>query len=521
MLVYGDARRRAGTAALLEAAAAGGPDAFFAASELAQGLIDAEFEARGEDELTPTHRAAMDLLVALVTEATVARAAERLRALPLPDEVTVTTPEGYAFYAVYPQAYRMAARSVAWSSPPLVIGLRSIGTGLAAVVAAATDGTPLTLRPTGHPFAREIRASSALRTRLAAHPGPFAVVDEGPGLSGSSFGAVADLLEGLGVSPERIVFLPSHAGDLGPKASPRHRARWATARRAVATLDDILSADPIGGWFADLIGPVMRVEDLSGGSWRMSDSATPADPPRERRKFRLTTPSGRWIARFAGLGAIGEAKWARAQALHAAAFTPQPLALRRGFLLERWEDGAPLDLTGAERPRFLAHLARYIAFRARAFPATAEDGASAEALCEMALANAGLRLSPPIIGPRVHVDGRLHPWEWLKRPDGSFCKLDALDHSCAHDLIGCPPAAWDVAGAVVEFDLSAAETASLVEAVARAEGPAIDQPTLGFFETCYTAFQLGLWSLAEASAPNLARRELYARRLSSHTHRLC
>ena len=53
----------------------------------------------------------------------------------------------------------------------------------------------------------------------------------------------------------------------------------------------------------------------------------------ERRKFRLTTDSGVYLARFAGLGGIGEAKLARARALAAASFAPAPIALRRGFLL--------------------------------------------------------------------------------------------------------------------------------------------------------------------------------------------
>ena len=55
----------------------------------------------------------------------------------------------------------------------------------------------------------------------------FAIVDEGPGLSGSSFGCVADWLEDNGVAPERIHVFPGHDGPLGPAASARHRDRWA------------------------------------------------------------------------------------------------------------------------------------------------------------------------------------------------------------------------------------------------------------------------------------------------------
>lgn len=519
MLVFGDARRACSTAAFVErvrAAQSRGDSmgAFVAASGLAQGALDAEFEGAAQDELTALHLAAVDLLAGVVRGQPAEAELEALRRLS-PEQIEVTTPEGYAFYAVYPQAYRLAAARIAWETPPLVIGLRSIGTGLAAVVTEAT-GAPVfvTLRPTGDPFAREVRAGPALKARLAAHGGPFAIVDEGPGLSGSSFGAAADLLEDLGVEPGRIVFLPSHGGPPGPQANPRHRDRWRTARRAVATLDDLLVEEPLADWFADFTGADVAVEDLSAGGWRrLVGSAPPADPPRERRKFRLTSPRGAWIARFAGLGSIGEAKLARAQALHAAGFAPEPLALRRGFLLQRWQDGDPLDVHGAERGRFLAHLARYLAFRARAFPAAPDEGADGDALAAMVERNAGLRLQAPPFGPRVHVDGRLQAWEWLRRADGSFCKLDALDHSCAHDLIGAQDIAWDVAGAVAEFKLTTDEAAGLVAGLARSGGPPIPPRTLAFLDVCYAAFHLGLWTLAGSAPGAAAERRRYQARL--------
>src|SRR5207244_3998976 len=112
-----------------------------------------------------------------------------LATLQLPPTIRCKTPEGYAFYAVYPQSYFAAARAYPWSSPPLVLGLRSIGTSLASAVAAATGGRALSLRPCGHPFARQIRGGEALNSLIRAHAGPFAIVDEGPGLSGSSFSA--------------------------------------------------------------------------------------------------------------------------------------------------------------------------------------------------------------------------------------------------------------------------------------------------------------------------------------------
>lgn len=480
MLVYGDRRRDVSTTEVLARRDV------FSTAELAQGLIDAEFEASGFDDLTLLHRAAIADLRALAA----GREPSALAALPLPPRVIVKEPEGYAFYAVYPEGFAEAARSVAWSAPPFVIGLRSIGLGLAAHVAEASGAADMvSLRPLGPPFRRTLRLSDALRATLAAHPGPFAVVDEGPGLSGSSFGAVLDLLQALGVGLDRIVVLPSHAGDLGPEADPAHRRRWAQVRRAVVAFPELARRRPMAELFADLIGPAIAVEDLSGGAWR-EGRALPAFPQQERLKYRITTANGRWIARFAGLGAIGAAKLERAHALHAADVAPEPVALRWGFLLSRWVDGEMSRPTADE-------LARYLSVRAEL---PAPPGATVEELAEMVRVNAselGLDLTPrpPRARPRpVAIDGRLHAWEWIRTPAGVLLKTDALDHCCAHDLVGGQDIAWDVAGAAVELGLSD----EAVERLRAALGA--DADLTAFCRLAYPAFQAGLWTFAGDAA---------------------
>src|SRR4051812_20782606 len=107
------------------------------------------------------------------------------------ERVEVRLPEGFAFYAVYPEAYIAAARRLNLKGMPSVIGIRSIGTTLGAVVAAALGAPPpTTVRPFGDPFARQVELADQVVD--GAH---YVIVDEGPGLSGSSFGAVADWLE--------------------------------------------------------------------------------------------------------------------------------------------------------------------------------------------------------------------------------------------------------------------------------------------------------------------------------------
>ncbi len=71
----------------------------------------------------------------------------------LPQAVEFRLPEGFAFYAVYPEQFIEAARRLELRGAPRVIGIRSIGTTLGAVVAAALDAPPPdTVRPFGDPF---------------------------------------------------------------------------------------------------------------------------------------------------------------------------------------------------------------------------------------------------------------------------------------------------------------------------------------------------------------------------------
>ncbi|MDQ2762935.1 MAG: hypothetical protein M3Y22_05445 [Pseudomonadota bacterium] len=518
--------------------------ALIESGQLAQGLADAEFDNLGWDQDSPAQTAAMGLAVGVARRFSaspceaadprfsVAAQLTGLAALPLPALVNCKTPEGYAFYAVYPEAYAAAVEAEHWEMPPLVIGLRSIGTSLAAVAAAAAEAQAIvTLRPCGHPFERQVRVGDELRARLADHGSAFLIVDEGPGLSGSSFGAVADLLGSLGVASDRMIFLASHRGEPGPQACDRHRRIWRETRRLVITFDDLMEQAPLHSRFADLVGEVNGVEDLSGGAWR--STLPPAEQPpawtgQERRKFRLTTTSGVYLAKFAGLGMAGKGKLARAQALHLGGFAPEPIALRSGFLLERWVKGEPLRSVGSGRSAFLAHLARYLAFRAQRFPAAPSDGANAMDLRAMVLANAdelaganlGRRLEAALRGfdnpgpasAPVQVDGRLQHWEWLRTPDGGFMKTDALDHACGHDLIGCQAIGWDVAGAAVEFQLLPTEIRQLRNRIAAAGAAVVGVATIEMFRICYVAFQAAYWSMAEQAAPTSERHVILRRR---------
>jgi hypothetical protein len=415
---------------------------------------------------------------------------------------------------------------------------------------------PVTLRPTADPFRREIKVADDLAAELLRDAeARFALVDEGPGLSGSSFGAVADWLEAKGVAPDRVHFFPSHANDLGPMASAAHRRRWQSARRHVVDFDDLVvrarrPMHRLEGWVADLTGPPEGPpQDISGGIWRSQRFSGEAEwPPchvqQERRKFLLRARGETWHLKFSGLGREGAEKLDFARRLHAAGFGPEPLGYRHGFLIERWIGNARPVTPAVDRAALVQRLGSYIGFRARAFPAEADQGASLGSLLRIARHNAASGLNEEAARAidawrdrldhlqgdirRVRTDNRLHPWEWLQTADGRLIKTDALDHHAAHDLVGCQDAAWDIAGATIEFDLSDDERAELCEVFERVAERPVRRDLLAFHEICYAAFQLGHWSMAAESLvgfPAEARRtraaaERYRGRLMQVLQRL-
>jgi hypothetical protein len=540
--------------------------AFVDASELAQGLADAACAPDSPEARTAVGDAAMRVVAALAEVmarswdgqqigdlAQVRAAVTGLAAMDLPASIAPRTAEGYAYYALYPEAYLEAARAAvaAQPGPRRVIGIRSIGAGLAAIVACACDAPlPATVRPRGDPQRRRVAVAPELAREWAgtapgtapdaapgAAPGAasdattpiIAIVDEGPGLSGSSFGAVIDAVRAAGVPEARIELYPGHTGEPGPVAPPEDRERWRRLRRRV---EPGVPARVAERALIELVGPLEGpLEDASAGAWRAHRFADPADWPsvvayQERCKLLARAGGARWLARFAGLGRAGAHALSRAQALADAGFGPEVAGLGHGFLVERWlsdDDTAPLSAsasataatgTGAgasfPRDRLVEHVARYLCFRRDAFPADAARGASPARLLEMIRRNASLapggtltesatlaaldRFCPADLAARarpIEIDAKLHPWEWLVH-GGRLVKTDGVDHHAGHDLVGCQDVAWDVAGAIVELELSPAEASRLAELV----GVDHDRELLAFFHAAYLAFQLGRHALA-------------------------
>ncbi|HET9784046.1 MAG TPA: hypothetical protein VFP94_03695, partial [Terriglobales bacterium] len=216
--------------------------------------------------------------------------------------------EGLRYYALWPGAYAESARAwlaasggqqVVW-----ILGLRSMGSILAPAAAAALEAVGCevrctTLRPVGPAFERRLEPGERLRAAWRGFPGAFLIVDEGPGLSGSSFAGAVAALEACGIEESRMALLPGWSPDSEEARrlkNPEAARRWTGWRKFPAPA----LAAPEGA----LIGAGPRaVRELSGGLWRgvLREMDAPAWPEHERRKFLLDRPGrGRAIAKFAG-----------------------------------------------------------------------------------------------------------------------------------------------------------------------------------------------------------------------------
>jgi hypothetical protein len=475
-----------------------------------------------------------------------ARQLDSIDAGGLPAEVEFSVPEGYAHYAVYPEMYLESARRCVADLGPIdavCLGLRSIGTSLSAAVGAALDELgcvtrSATVRPRGHPYSRRVSISEELATLLRpAETTHYLIVDEGPGISGSSMAGVADLLRSWGVADDKILLFPSWETDGSHLKSPLARAVWGRHRQFTAAFEDVWLRS--GRFEAAFPG---ELQDISAGGWRQVVYDSPADypavhPQHERRKYLLFPQDARgWsgFLSFAGFGNCGRTKIRRAQCLAEARFTPEPEILVHGFLQRKFVAGTPIG-SGEVTAELLETVAAYLAHLYREH--SAEPSVSSETLREMIVTNLaeglGRSWSKNLLDLTsgewtergVMLDGRMLAHEWIRSATG-YLKVDALDHHDDHFFPGCQDIAWDLAAATFEFNLEEHGRDALVERYRSISGDRGIAQRLPFYSIAYLSFRLGYTSLASVTlgdspdarrfaAENRRYTELIERELSS------
>jgi hypothetical protein len=446
------------------------------------------------------------------------------------ETVTVKVPEGYAFYALYPEQYCVTtlnwARKNTNCNEALVIGLRSIGTSLSAVVketlnALGWKARRITVRPHGHPFHRQL----TLPAIGTVPQSPVLIVDEGPGISGSSMAAVAWALDSTG--RRNVHFFPGHGQEPGSAAAPDVREIWRQTPRYVTQLENVrwegfsleqsllIEAQKFAGQNI----PLERIENISGGLWRKffpKNNEWFISPPQfERMKFLCLGGKGNSVMwKFAGLhtNADGSSacEWAarRLSFLANAGYCPEPLGDRRGFVALPWIEGMRLNRNDASDASVLKRIGNYILDAAQPSLGSKENESTVQRLTNMldhntkellgetaardasALSGAALEAELPL----SYGDGHLAPHEWIRTDNGRILKVDAEGHAHDHTLIGEQSLLWDIAGTFVEWNLTMQTGSPLLQTIER-KGMRVDQAAFAFYRAAYAAFRVGLMSL--------------------------
>jgi len=368
----------------------------------------------------------------------------------LPGEVPISVPESFAYYGLHPCRFAETVAHLKTAAQLRVVGIRSIGTTLSAVVLAAlrekgVNASRITVRPVGHPYDRELELTAEQKSWTAAAPGAdFLVVDEGPGLSGSSFLCTAEALERNGVPASRITLLGTRKAAANDLRAHDGVSRWKRFRNETVSNDPVL--------------PEGAEAPLGGGGWR--DRFLPADSRpgswTQLEVLKFISADGRRFFRFEGYGRYGADVARRAQILAASGFCPRYHGRVLGFGCYDFVDGRPLgarDLT----LQMVERLSDYCALRTRELRAEVERSSDLENMLRFNWKNEfGVDLGDEVrlemVSPVVP-DGRMLPQEWLLSNDGTICKVDAVTHGDDHFFPGPCDIAWDLAGAIIEWKI--------------------------------------------------------------------
>jgi len=412
-----------------------------------------------------------------------------LRARELPDSLLVNAPEGFAYYGLDPLRYADVILKFR-EHPAFVVGIRSIGTVLAAVCAAALDCARITVRPAGHPYDRELQLDSDQHTQIRealARDAQFLIVDEGPGLSGSSFLSTAEALERVDVARGRITLIGSHDCDGRSLVARDAATRWPRFRfLPVASNSPPPGARPFLDW------DWRRESDLPNDRWPATWSQL--TPP------KYISGDGMVLWKFEGLGRAGDQVRDRAYRLAAAGFTPRVATESHGFTGYNYVRGTPVAPEDWD-PQTAQRLAEYLVFRKIEFAAPTDPGG-----VEMVSHNVAALLGRDLQDFTLEAvdscicDAHLMPHEWIRTDDGRLVKTDATMHGDDHFYPGACGIAWDIAGTLIEWSL---EAPAADQFVAMYEDLSVSRvrERIAQYKIAYSAFHAAFAQMAASSMP--------------------
>lgn len=445
-----------------------------------------------------------------------------LKQMQLPEQITLNVPEGFVFYGLYPEVYLEASSEFIKEMKPekaLVVGLRSIGTVLSALIGAHLQSIgcvvkTLTVRPRGHPFNRFLILDEKIRNIIKQSTGYYVlIVDEGPGLSGSSIGGTLSAVRDLNVPINRTVIFPSWLPSGDRFISENARALWNDYKKYTGSFENqwILNGR------LERILQKRLVYEMSAGMWRSrfipeASDYPPVHPHHERRKYLLVDNSEEernwWIAKFVGLGKYGASNISRAQKIAQMGFTPSVDQFFNGFAVIRFVEGKVLKASDLDES-MIDFVKEYLLYIQKTMGASLQ--VSYDQMLEMIYANVkeGLgegwcrcleKLSPHTSSlyeeAAVAIDGHMMPHEFLKTDTG-IVKVDHIEHHCDQFFHGVQNICWDMAGFLVEFELDKRKREHFLENFTSTDSYVFQRQQ--FFNVAYLAFRLGYVTLAADS----------------------
>ncbi len=445
----------------------------------------------------------------------------KLSSFSIPDKIPVCVSEGYAFYGLYPEMYLEAALDFVRINPKkeiVCIGLRSIGTSLCALVDTVLNNNgcrawSFTVRPKGHPFDRKTDFSHSVKEKLLKGGEKIiAVIDEGPGLSGSSIGGTLEKLIESGVPKNQIVIFPSWNPDGEGFVSEKAKRLWPQFKKITKDFSDIWM---VNKKLENMLG--MKItHDFSAGNWRKylfkDESEYPAvNSYHERRKFLLVDENKRpYIAKWVGLGRYGERIIERAEKISRYAFTPPIYDKKYGFVILPFLFGNPVMASDIRDQLLRFSIEYFSALKKHSFGALT---APYEKMKEMIILNIieGIgeahlkeinRIEKITKGMYesdiVSVDGRVLPHEWIYTGERYF-KVDHLEHHGDQFLPGCQNVLWDLAAFCIEFDLDKEKQKEYLRYYLEKNEEKCFSERFQFYTIAYLAFRLGFTKLAADS----------------------
>jgi hypothetical protein len=420
--------------------------------------------------------------------------------IDVPAEICCSHPEGFSYYGLNPLDFAELTRLVRndLRQTVAVIGIRSVGSTLSAVVAAmlralGTRAERITVRPEGEPYHRRTTFSPEQEHWIRASLGKesdFVVVDEGPGFSGSTFLSVACALVEAGVPCSRIVLMGSRPFAIH-RTSATLPADWNCFR--LYTINYASHA------------PAGAARCLGDGAWRQLLYSDATEWPAcwvEQERIKHLSADGRIFFKFEGFGRFGQLAREQTAILVQEKYSPLSLGCDQGYAAYERIRGRPLTARDLCRD-LLVRMAAYCAFRVQSFQA---PGCDLSLLKSMARVNLEIEFGAGrqdfdleiLLERPVYPDCRMLPHEWLLASDGRILKTDAVGHGDGHQFPGPTDIAWDLAGAIVEWNLTAAETAFFLDQYRRRSRDDAAR-RLGPYLLLYTTLRTAQCRMAAAS----------------------